>query len=290
MKLLIVGANGMLGNTLYRYFSNKYETIATSRSKSWSKDALEGYDISDLEKFDKLLNEFKPDIVLNCVGIIKQLKDSKDSIISIRANALWPHQLLEICKKHKAKMIHFSTDCVFTGKVGNYHETDTPDSVDLYGTTKRLGEVVNDLNALTLRTSIIGHEINTCVSLVDWFLSQKNECNGFSKAIYSGFPTISIAKIIDEYLIEKLMKNEIHGLYHLSSDPINKYDLLNIIAKEYNKNITIHKDEKFEIDRSLNSDKLRQLIHFKPRSWDEYVAEMHQDYQNLKDKRKEQCL
>lgn len=281
MKILIIGSNGMLGHSLYRYFSRKYDVIATARSKAWDKDILEGYDISDIKKFENLIHAEKPNLVFNCVGIIKQLNESKDNEICIHANALWPHQLASICKKNNSKLIHFSTDCVFSGENGMYTEASVADSRDLYGLSKYLGEVHYD-HTLTLRTSIIGHELNSNVSLVDWFLSQVENCKGFRKAIYSGFPTNSLARVIDKYVLERFLSGQVHGLYHISTDPINKYDLLKLVASKYNKNIEIEPYDDFAIDRSLNSTRFQKKFGYKPDSWEDLVNEMHELYLEVK--------
>ncbi len=177
-------------------------------------------------------------------------------------------------------MIHFSTDCVFTGDSGNYTEESFADSRDLYGLSKYLGEVSYD-HTLTIRTSIIGHEIKSNVSLVDWFLSQENECKGFTKAIYSGFPTNSLARIIEKIILPKFMQGEVSGLYHVSTEPISKYDLLKKIASVYKKEINIIPYEDFEIDRSLNSDRFRAEFNYQPESWGYLVEEMHTLYKEM---------
>lgn len=273
MKILVVGAGGMLGHLLYSELKKNHQVWGTVRSGKWNPELFDGYDVDDLEKIEKLISELKPDFVLNCVGIIKQLKASKDKIISLEVNSLWPHRLAEICERQKAKMVHFSTDCVFSGNKGNYAETDLADARDTYGLTKFMGEV-DYPHTLTLRTSIIGHELNSNVSLVDWFLSQKGECKGFTKAIYSGFPTIVVSKFLEDYVFN----NFVSGVYQFSSEPINKYELLKLIAKEYKKDITIHPSEDLVIDRSLRSDRLRKELNFTPKSWPEMVKLMHEQY------------
>ncbi len=280
MKILIIGANGMLGQSLFRYFSKNFKVLGLARSDSWHPAVKSGIDVENSESVEAVFSEFKPDLVLNCVGIIKQLKESKDNEISIFTNALWPHRLASICSKFNAKMIHFSTDCVFTGSEGNYTEESIADSRDLYGLSKYLGEVAYD-HTLTIRTSIIGHEINSNVSLVDWFLSQENECKGFTKAIYSGFPTNSLARIIDTIILPKFMKGDVSGLYHVSSNPINKYELLKIIADVYGKDINIIPYDDFEIDRSLNSTRFQKEFGYTPESWEELVKEMHTLYKEM---------
>ncbi|WP_412473945.1 dTDP-4-dehydrorhamnose reductase family protein [Halobacteriovorax sp. YZS-1-1] len=280
MKILIIGANGMLGQSLYRHFSKKFETLGLARSKSWHPEVKTGFNIENTELIENQFKEFAPDLVLNCVGVIKQLKESSDNEISIFTNALWPHKLASICKKYNSKMIHFSTDCVFTGDDGNYTEESVPDSRDLYGLSKYLGEVSYD-HTLTIRTSIIGHEIKSNVSLVDWFLSQESECKGFTKAMYSGYPTNSLARVIEKIILPKFMQGEVSGLYHVSTEPISKYDLLKKIASVYKKEINIIPYEDFKIDRSLNSDKFRAEFNYQPESWDYLVEEMHSLYKEM---------
>lgn len=274
-KIIVFGASGMLGHVLYTELKKNHEVWGTVRSEKCFPELLTGYNIDDLEKIEKLIAEIKPDFVINCIGIIKQLKSSKDKILSLEVNSLWPHRLAELCGRYNSKMIHFSTDCVFTGEKGNYIETDLPDSRDTYGLTKLLGEV-DYSHALTLRTSIIGHELNSNVSLISWFMSQQNECKGFSRAIYSGFPTIVVASFINEIILE----NFISGVYHFSSMPINKFELLKLVASEYSKKIIINPDDELKIDRSLNSDRLRSKLNWLPDTWPVMIKKMLVHYQN----------
>lgn len=273
MKILVMGASGMLGHLLYKELKKNHQTWGTVRDKKWHPDLLDGYDVYDLPKIEKLINEIKPDYVINCIGIIKQLKASEDKIIAIEINSLWPHKLAAICERKNTKMIHFSTDCVFAGTKGNYLESDFADARDTYGLTKFMGEV-DYPHTLTLRTSIIGHELNSKLSLVDWFLSQKDECKGFTKAIFSGFPTIVMAQFLEKYILN----NFISGIYNFSSEPINKYDLLKLVAEEYKKDIKINPSVELVIDRSLNSDKLRKITGFIPPSWPVMIKEMYKHY------------
>ncbi|WP_253645227.1 SDR family oxidoreductase [Vibrio sp. Y42_MX_L11] len=284
MKILILGATGMLG---YSLFSNLNEhanlsVFGTVRSlagkEHFFKDtqqqlitAVDAYDISSLQH---AIETVTPDVVINCVGLIKQHGISKQHIDAVKINALLPHEVANICDQFNAKLIHFSTDCVFTGEVGLYTEDSLPDARDLYGKSKCLGEVSYGKH-LTLRTSIIGHELTSTVSLVDWFLSQVESTKGFSKAVFSGLPTCYIAKLLVKYI---LPNPEVAGLLHLSVDPIDKYTLLQLIAKQYQKQITITESQELVIDRSLNSDKFRQLTQFNPSPWNELVEYMHTDY------------
>ncbi len=182
--------------------------------------------VEEPESIRRAVETVRPDVVINAIGIIKQLPDSKNVITTLTVNSIFPHRLAELGRELGFRLISVSTDCVFSGSGGNYSERDIPDAVDLYGKSKNLGEVVAD-NCLTLRTSIIGHEIGSAHSLVDWFLSnRKGKVKGYVNAIYSGFPTVVFAGIIDNLIRDN---PELSGLYHVSSDPINKYDLLNLI-------------------------------------------------------------
>jgi dTDP-4-dehydrorhamnose reductase len=279
-KILILGATGMLGHAAFRYFSASpsYETFGTVRSfrsrkhfGQFSKERI--LDSVDVENFDSIvtaLSQVRPNVVINCVGVIKQLAISKDPLTVLPINSLFPHRLARLCAATGARLIHVSTDCVFSGRKGSYLESDYPDAEDLYGRSKLLGEV-DYPNAITLRTSIIGHELESNLSLVDWFLSQTGSVKGFERAIFSGLPTIEIARAIDQYVIPR---TELRGLYHLSVEPINKYDLLKLVAEVYEKKIEINKDDQVGIDRSLDSSRFRTATGFHPRPWPELVRAM----------------
>ncbi|WP_213609025.1 SDR family oxidoreductase [Pseudoalteromonas sp.] len=284
MKILIIGATGMLG---YSLFSNLNEhshlsVFGTVRSidgkeqffSNMQQQLITGVDVYDISSLQHAIETVAPDVVINCVGLIKQHGISKQHIDAVKINALLPHELANICDQVNAKLIHFSTDCVFTGNEGLYNENSLPDARDLYGKSKCLGEVSYGKH-LTLRTSIIGHELTSAVSLVDWFLSQGESTKGFSKAVFSGLPTCYIATLLAEYV---LPNQGVTGLLHLSVDPIDKYTLLKLIAEQYQKQITIAESQELVIDRSLNSDKFRQLTQFSPPAWNKLVEYMHSDY------------
>lgn len=286
-KILILGATGMLGHKLLTNLSKNplFEVWATSRTdknlQKWfgnnlKKKIISGIDADLFDSFEKQIIAINPDIVINCIGIIKQLPIADDPVVSISINALLPHKIANICKKMNARMIHISTDCVFDGKKGNYKEKDLSDAYDLYGKSKYLGEV-HYPHAITLRTSIIGHELETHYGLVEWFLSQKEKVKGFKKAIFTGFPTVEIAEIIEKYIIPN---ESLIGLYQVSSNPISKYDLLNLIAEIYQKNIIIQPDESVFIDRSLDSSLFREKTGYQPPSWELLVQKMYHDYKN----------
>lgn len=231
-------------------------------------------DVKNFETLERSLVEAKPDVVINCIGLIKQHDISKQHIEAIEINALLPHKIAQLCDTLEARLIHFSTDCVFDGKTGDYVESDLPTATDLYGKSKCLGEVDYGKH-VTLRTSIIGHELKSSVSLIDWFLSQEGSVKGFSKAVFSGLPTVYVSKVLEDYV---LPNQYLSGLYHLSVDPIDKYSLISKVSDVYSKQIEIEKFDDFVINRSLDSTKFREETGFVPPSWDELVKFMHRDY------------
>ena len=281
-RILILGVTGMLGHTLFKEMNKNesFEVFGTTRSKSglngyFTQDELlkirDNVDADNFETVIRAIASVQPTIIINCIGIIKQLPISRDPLTAITVNAQLPHRLSLVTRTAKARLIHISTDCVFDGKKGNYTEKDFSNAEDLYGKTKYLGEV-HYPHCITLRTSIIGHELKTNYSLVDWFMSQENEINGFTKAIYSGFPTIEMVNIISNYVIPN---KELSGLYHVSSDAISKYELLNIMKKIYQKDIKINAFDDFVLDRSMNSDRFKNATGYKSPSWEKLVEKMH---------------
>ncbi len=270
----------MAGSTFLRYLtdSSSCDVVGTVRSLSSLGDIA--YEFKDqlinnvdVESDGALIDIFArvmPDVVINCVGVVKQLSSSSDPLVALPLNSLLPHRLASICKVRGARLIHLSTDCVFSGKGGLYTEDDVPDAQDLYGVSKRLGEV-NYPHTVTLRTSIIGHELNGSRSLVDWFLAQEGCVNGFDQAIYSGLPTVEIARIIRDYV---LPNDDLRGLYHVSADPITKYELLNLVAKTYEKTIQVKRSSDVKIDRSLDSSKFKSATGFSSESWPEMIKRM----------------
>lgn len=284
-KILILGVTGMLGHTLFTQFAQVpgYDVYGTARSEKGLSEWLSagmfvkvrtGIDAADPETIAAVINELRPDIVINCIGVIKQLDSAKDPITTITINSLLPHQVARMCESAGSRMIHISTDCVFNGNKGNYTESDPSDAEDLYGRTKYLGEV-DYPHCLTMRTSIIGHELRTNYGLVDWFLSQEGKVRGFTNAIYTGFPTVEIARVLREYIIPN---HEFKGLYQVSSEPITKYELLKIIARKYNKHIEIEPYDEFKVDRSLNSDRFRCVTGYAPPSWPELIDKMYEHF------------
>lgn len=284
-KVLILGLGGMVGHKLFVELSkiSAFDVFATTRSvDKFNSDFTSPYrskiipsiDVNQLESVAKVLDDIKPNVLINCIGITKQLVSDNNPIPSISINSLFPHLLADACRNHNIRMIQMATDCVFNGAKGNYTETDPSDATDLYGRTKFLGEVCYP-HCLTIRTSFIGHELSTPHGLLEWFLSQKNETKGYTHAIYSGIPTVEIARVFIEYI---LPNKSLTGLYQISSEPISKYHLLKIIAKQYGKNITINPESSIKIDRSLNSSKFRLATGYRPKPWQELIKDMFLDY------------
>jgi dTDP-4-dehydrorhamnose reductase len=282
-KILIIGAAGMLGHKLCQLYQKQNNVYYTARTnfQSYEKygiykkeNMICGVDVLDFDKLISVFHQVRPDIVINCVGIIKQLKEAKDPILSIKINSLFPHQLANICKASGARMFHISTDCVFNGRKGMYTEADHSNAEDLYGRTKFLGEVNTD-GCLTLRTSIIGRELNTKSGLVEWFLSNKGgKVKGFKKAIYTGFTTIELAKII-EHIADNFPS--LNGLYQVSSEPIDKFSLLCMIKDKFELDVEIEAEEQTCIDRSLDSSIFRKATGFVPATWEKMIQDMAED-------------
>ena len=288
MKILILGGHGMLGHRLWLNLQKEHEVWVTVRQTSSpfpdlpefpSKRVRTDVDASNFDQVTRALASIQPDLVINCIGLIKQMGHlARDPIISISLNALLPHRISLICRAAKIRMVHISTDCVFSGKKGNYLESDESDAEDLYGRSKFLGEVAYPPHSITLRTSIIGRELKTRLGLIEWFLSQKDgdTIRGYKHAIYSGFTTDELSRIIMNNIIPY---PELTGLYHVSSDPINKYDLLQIANQVFGRRIKILPDEDFFIDRSLDSTRFCQATGYQPPSWPEMIQEMAKDSQ-----------
>jgi dTDP-4-dehydrorhamnose reductase len=280
-RVLVLGATGMLGNAVLRYFvmQEHFDVIGSVRSRGGMRllpPSLHDRVIGDIsvDNVDSLAKVFavaKPDAVINCVGLVKQLAQADDPLEAIPINSVLPHRLARLCAAAGARLVHVSTDCVFSGTKGMYTESDTPDANDLYGRTKYLGEV-DYPHAVTLRTSIIGHELGSSHGLIDWFLSQESAVRGFTRAIFSGVPTVELARIIHDFVLPNAA---LRGLFHVSAAPISKYDLLQQVARVYGKVIDIAPDDKLVIDRSLNSSRFQAATGYAPPAWPALIEAMH---------------
>ena len=286
MKILVMGATGMIGSSMLRVLTHHktwdvYGTVRNTSANSYCLDEISKkiFKNVDCENTDiaQLFYKIKPSVVINCIGLTKHLPDADDPLRAIPMNSLWPHRLNMYCKEYNVRLIHISTDCVFSGTKGNYIENDPSDAKDMYGKSKFIGEVTGE-QVVTLRTSTIGHELYTRNGLLEWFLSQEGKCRGYAKAIFSGLPATTLAEVIRDYVIPD---KRLSGLYHVSGPVISKYDLLNIIAKAYNKVIDIEYDESFKIDRSLNSGKFNKLTGYIAPDWTNLVKSMH-EYQRIR--------
>ena len=276
MKIFIFGATGLIGNNIFTYLSGNtdhqvYGSYRNSVALGKFSDSISstkliyfklGESINDL---NDILIKLRPDVVINALGITKHIEEKRENII--RVNSLFPHQLARISTNLGIRLIHISTDCVFSGSRGMYSEHNLPDAVDLYGRSKALGEVVYD-NHLTVRISTIGKELITKHGLLEWFLISEKACLGYKKAIFSGLPSKYFANILSNLI---LPNHEITGLYHISSNPIDKFTLLHLLASFYNKKIDIISNEEIVIDRSLDASNFTKKTGFIVPSWSELI-------------------
>lgn len=282
MKVLILGASGMLGNAMIRKLTENpsLEVFGTIRSSSAARHfsaeiaqrLVSGVDVERHDALVDVIGSVRPDAVINCIGLVKQLADADDPLISLPINAMLPHRLARLCKIAGARFVHVSTDCVFNGKRGNYSEADISDAEDLYGKSKYLGEV-RDENAITLRTSIIGHELAGSHGLVDWFLSQDGPIKGYARAIFSGLPTVELARVVSEIVLSNPALN---GVYNVASQPISKLDLLQLVSKVYGRTTIIERDDSVIIDRSLNAERFHAATGYVAPSWADLINSMHE--------------
>lgn len=282
MRILILGGDGMLGHQLFRHLKDHHEVRVTLRQEFevyrthglfQESDAYTGLDVRAVERLVDVVADFHPHAIVNCVGLVKQRVEAKAMVPSIEINALLPHRLAALCRAAGARLIHMSTDCVFSGKRGCYTETDVPDAEDLYGRSKLLGEVSKE-GCLTLRTSIIGPELSRKTGLLEWFFAQRGKTvQGFRNAIFSGFTTFEMARIIEKLLIDSPHAS---GLYHISTEPISKHDLLTKINTAFDLGITIVPDDEFKCNRSLDSSRFQTTFGYRPPDWDSMVAELAQ--------------
>jgi dTDP-4-dehydrorhamnose reductase len=281
--MLILGGTGMLGHKLYQTVKDPIEAFVTVRGdvRSLSKfsfycpdQVIGGIEATDLASIRKAIEQVKPDVVVNCVGIVKQQPLGDDPIACLTINSLLPHQLAGLCSEYNSRLIHISTDCVFDGKKGGYTENDLTNAEDLYGRSKALGET-SAPNAITLRTSIIGRELSTDLGLVDWFLSQRNKAaKGFNHALFSGLTTQELSRVIQSVALNH--KN-LSGIHQVSTAPIDKHTLINLLNHAFEAGVTISPSDQLKIDRTLDSTSFRSLTGYKPTSWPEMVQEMAAD-------------
>lgn len=282
-RVLVLGASGTIGHTMLKVLSedSRIEAWGTVRAASLTRHfsaaiaerIRTGIDAENTDVIARVMAEIRPDVVINCIGLVKQLAFANDPLLVLPVNAMLPHRIAHMCALAGARFIHFSTDCVFSGKRGMYVETDPLDATDLYGQSKFIGEVSYP-HTLTLRTSFIGHELETSHELIEWFLKQEGAIRGFTGAIYTGLPTVVLSRLVRDVV---LPRPELSGLYHVASAPIKKYDLLKLVAATYGKAIEIAPDDSVRIDRSLDGTKFRQATGYVAPEWPELIEVMHDD-------------
>lgn len=283
VRLLVLGGTGMLGSTLVRELGRApgvelHATVRDIASLPADMESVLGERAVELEVLDdtgrqRVLERVRPDVVVNAIGVVKQAPEVADHVATVQINSLLPHQLALECEAVGARLVHVSTDCVFSGKRGLYRETDIPDPVDFYGRSKLVGEVVGGRH-LTIRTSIIGNELKRHSSLLDWFLAQDGTVvRGFSRAIYSGVTTVEFARFLRAVV---LPAPQLSGLYQLSSSPISKFDLLHLVADAYGWTGEIVRDEHFVCDRSMSGDLLSDATGYRPPTWPEMITSLRQ--------------
>lgn len=282
MRVLVLGVTGMLGNAVFYSLLDHPSfsvsgTVRNATAKRYFTGEAHSRILSDVDVLDQdsvvsVMMATKPQVVINCIGLVKQFEQSKDPLLALPINAMLPHRLARLCSLANARLIHVSTDCVFSGSRGMYTEDDMSDAGDLYGKSKYLGELHDISHAITLRTSIIGHGLVPNASLIDWFLAQQTKVKGYERAVFSGLPTVELARVIRDYVIPH---PELHGLYHVSAQPIDKLRLLRLVADIYQKQIDIMPDQQFQIDRSLDSSRFRTAVQYSPPDWPTLIKSMH---------------
>ena len=282
-KVLILGGSGMLGHKLWQRLSGAFDTHVTFRSsaramlKSGLFDpsrAIENVHAEDIDSVARTLATARPDVVVNCIGIVKQAAAAADPLPCIRVNALFPHLLAQACRTAGARLIHISTDCVFSGSKGGYVESDVSDAQDLYGRTKYLGEVGGD-GCLTLRTSMVGRELRTSNGLIEWFLTQQDKTvRGYSRAVFSGFTTLELAKIVEQIIARW---PDLEGVWHVAAQPISKLQVLTLVRQAFDLNIRIETDTDVVCDRSLCGKRFREATGYVTPSWPEMIEGMRDD-------------
>lgn len=274
MKVLVLGASGLIGNGIKRVLEKKtsYEVIGTYCKNKLFENKLNYYNF-DLLKNDDIYEFIKlqsPQVIINTLGITKHLSVNFTNDDHFKVNTIFPEKILKLSSKIKSILIHISTDCVFDGTQGNYYETSKPDAEDIYGISKAKSEVISE-DCIVLRTSTVGREINTSYGLLEWFLKQDKICKGFKNAYFSGITNIELGKIILEYI---LPERNIKGMFNIGSNKINKYDILKKFSKYYDKNINIIEDYDFKIDRSLNNSKFNNLFSYENESWENMLKDI----------------
>lgn len=283
MKVLVIGGAGMLGHQCYLKFKKHFgeNNVGCTLRKSASHysrfglfegpNVFSNVDASDFGKVEEVLNSFKPEAVVNCVGLTLRKPELGDFENALELNSMLPHRLALWGLNNDCRVIHFSTDCVFDGSLGGYTEMNAPSAKDVYGKTKFLGEI-HYRNSLTMRLSIVGRELEGKTELIEWFLGQKGkEVSGYSEVMYSGLTT---NKVADEVIRVLEMFPQLSGLYQVSSEPISKYDLLELVKDIYRTDITLIKNTNYKSNKVLRCDKYVLATSFTQPRWTDLIQQM----------------
>jgi dTDP-4-dehydrorhamnose reductase len=291
MRVIILGVSGLIGHKLLQKLSSDFEIFGVlHHSKDYynnpplfsGQNIIENINVSEFDILKGVLYTVNPDIIINCVGITKRKIDINDPLDAISINSAFPHQLAKWAKVNKKRVIHFSTDCVFNGKIGNYTETSLSSAEDVYGKTKYLGELHYD-NTITIRSSFIGQELFDKTELFEWFLAQSGkQIKGFKNTLYSGVSTIFMASVVKDIILNY---PGLSGLYQLATEkPISKYQLLNLAKKVFDVKVDIIPDIEHIHCPTLDASKLRKAINIAVPSWEEMMTDLLADkkfYSNL---------
>lgn len=279
MRILVLGGGGMLGHQLLHQWSGRHDVraavrgdIARYRQYPWfaPENTYPNVDASQTDQLLSLFAEFRPEVVVNAVGIIKQRSEASNIALNVEVNALLPHRLAALCAATRSRLVHLSTDCVFSGLKGNYKESESPDPVDLYGMSKLLGEPTG-ANVITLRTSMIGPELGSSNGLLEWYLAQRGRVSGYTRAIFSGLTTLELARVIE---LVAVSHSTLSGMFHVGAEPISKFDLLTLVREKLNVDNAIDPDDQLDCNRSLDSSLFRKVTGYQPPSWETMVAEL----------------
>jgi dTDP-4-dehydrorhamnose reductase len=284
MKALILGGGGMLGHKLFQVLGEAMETWASFQEAGgpWSRLALyrdsgravPGVNALEFATVAAAIRQLRPTVVVNCIGVVKQLASATDPVLSLSINSLLPQRLAQLRATEGFRLVHLSTDCVFSGRKGSYVESDAADPEDLYGHTKLLGEV-NGTGCLTVRTSMIGRELGRSTGLLEWFLAQRGRrVRGYRNAIYTGFTTLALARILRDIIVAH---PALTGLYHVASPALSKYDLLVRMRDALGLNIEVEPYDDPPYDRSLSPARFVAATGCSLPGWDEMIADFVSD-------------
>lgn len=274
----------MLGHMIVRILSAQHDVYGTSSARnddapSFSKvlpkeNWVDQLDVANWLAVEAIISKIQPDVIINCIGVVKQKLNSRNISDAIYLNSLIPHKLAQFCESAAIRFIHISTDCVFEGTPGIKLLSDTPNATDVYGTTKRLGEVNSD-KALTLRTGFVGRQLSGSEGLFEWVRAQKGKkITGFRNAIYSGLTTMALARVIQQ-VIE--FNELLSGLYQVASEPISKFDLITHLNVLWDLGLTVTPDTTFVCDRSLDGSCFSDVTNITIPSWEEMLVEFVKD-------------